>query len=223
VEDHEGVITGSKRLRMWACADSCVANATAVTLWLAPHAAGDRYNRARGAPVYWKNVKSMTIETPGQGAAVPDDDTLDRRGVADRRKQPLRALLYGSFNPRRRGSRRGGERRVSSVDWHDPQWLAVAMLIVLFSCVDAFLTLTLIDHGAYEVNPVMAPLVRGSALAFAMVKIGLTAGGVVLLTLLARMKAFGRVPVGLLLYTVLFGYGALLVYEFRLLQAALPF
>lgn len=145
-----------------------------------------------------------------------------RRQGPDRRKQPIRALLYGSFNPRRRGTRRGGERLIAGVDWHDPQWLAVAMLVVLFSCVDAFLTLTLIDHGAYEVNPVMALLVGGSALAFTLVKIGLTAGGVVILTLLARMKAFGRVPVSLLLYSVLFGYGALLVYEFRLLQEALP-
>jgi hypothetical protein len=164
----------------------------------------------------------MPIDSQGQGTATPEDESLDRRDGSDRRKQPLRALFHGSFNPRRRGSRRDGERRVSGVDWHDPQWLAVAMLIVLFSCVDAFLTLTLIDHGAYEVNPLMAPLVGGSALAFAMVKIGLTAGGVVLLTLLARMKVFGRVPVSLLLYTVLLGYGVLLVYEFRLLQEALP-
>jgi hypothetical protein len=164
----------------------------------------------------------MTTESPGQGTATPEDASLDRRREVDRRKESLRALFYGSFNPRRRGSRRNGERRVSSVDWHDPQWLAVAMLIVLFSCVDAFLTLTLIDHGAYEVNPLMAPLVGGSALAFAMVKIGLTAGGVVLMTMLARMRVFGRIRVSLLLYTVLLGYGVLLVYEFRLLQDALP-
>jgi hypothetical protein len=169
-----------------------------------------------------EKVKTVTIESQGQGAAAPEDEALDRRRGPDRRRQGIRALWYGSFNPRRRGSRRNGERRISSVDWHDPQWLAVAMLIVLFSCVDAFLTLTLIDHGAYEVNPFMAPLVGGSALAFAMVKIGLTAGGVVLLTILVRMKAFGRIPVSLLLYTVLLGYGVLLVYEFRLLQDALP-
>jgi hypothetical protein len=175
-----------------------------------------------GDPYLLEKVKSMPIDSQGQGTATSEDDALDRRGAADRRKQSLRALFYGSFHPRRRGSRRDGERRVASVDWHDPQWLAVAMLIVLFSCVDAFLTLTLIDHGAYEVNPLMAPLVGGSALAFAMVKIGLTAGGVVLLTILARMKVFGRVPVSLLLYTVLLGYGVLLVYEFRLLQDALP-
>jgi hypothetical protein len=51
------------------------------------------------------------------------------------------------------------------------------------------------------------------------VKIGLTAGGVVLLTQLARMRAFGRIPVGVLLYTVLAIYGALMVYEFGLLNA----
>jgi hypothetical protein len=153
---------------------------------------------------------------------LPEDGAIERRRGPDRRKQPLRALLYGSFHPRRRGSRREGEQTLSGVDWHDPQWLAVAMLVVLFSCVDAFLTLTLIDHGAYEVNPVMAMLLGGSALAFSLVKIGLTAGGVVLLTLVARMKAFGRVPVSLLLYSVLLGYGALLVDEFRLLEEAMP-
>lgn len=163
------------------------------------------------------------VQTGDQGEVAPEEGAVERRRQGlDRRKQPLRALIYGSFNPRRRGTRRDGERLIAGVDWHDPQWLAVAMLVVLFSCVDAFLTLTLIDHGAYEVNPVMAMLVGGSALAFTLVKIGLTASGVVILTLLARMKAFGRVPVSLLLYSVLFGYGALLVYEFRLLQEALP-
>ena len=115
---------------------------------------------------------------------------------------------------------------MSGVDWHDPQWLAVAMLIVLFSCVDAFLTLTLIDHAGelYEDESFHGGVLdeEGSALAFALVKIGLTAGGVVMLTILARMRVFGQVPVSLLLYTVLLGYGVLLWYEFRLLQEALP-
>ena len=43
------------------------------------------------------------------------------------------------------------------------------MLIVLLSCVDAALTLTLLEHGAYEVNPFMAPIVGGSALLFTVV------------------------------------------------------
>ncbi|HVW71158.1 MAG TPA: hypothetical protein VHB68_19415, partial [Steroidobacteraceae bacterium] len=63
----------------------------------------------------------MTIEHEAEGAAAPRDEALERRRGPDRRKQPLRALLYGSFRPRRRGPRREGERLVSGWDWHDPQ------------------------------------------------------------------------------------------------------
>jgi len=148
-------------------------------------------------------------------AATPQPAAERRR--LERRQRVLRALLLGSFRPRRRGPRRADEAGVSAVDWHHPQWLAIAMLIVVFSAIDALLTLMLIERGAYEVNPVMAPLVGGSALAFALVKVGLTAGGVVLLTQIARVRAFGRIPVGVFLYTVLALYGALLAYEYRLL------
>jgi hypothetical protein len=142
----------------------------------------------------------------------------ERREFSDRRKRTLHALIYGSFNPRRRAQRRNGTASLRDLDWHEPQWLAVAMLIVLLSCVDAALTLTLISHGAYEVNPLMAPIVGGSALVFTIIKVGLTAGGVVLLTLAARMRAFGKIPVSFLLYAVLAGYGTLVIYEIRLLE-----
>ncbi|HEY7965186.1 MAG: DUF5658 family protein [Steroidobacterales bacterium] len=141
------------------------------------------------------------------------------RRRTERRRHVLRALLHGSFRPRRRGPRRADEHQVSAVDWHHPQWLAIAMLIVVFSAADALLTLMLMERGAYEVNPFMAPLVGGSALSFALVKVGLTAGGVVLLTQIARIRAFGRIPVGVFLYSVLALYGALIAYEFSLLNA----
>jgi len=108
------------------------------------------------------------------------------------------------------------------VDWHHPQWLGISILIVVLSCVDAFLTITLIDHGAYEANPFMAPLVASSPLAFALVKIGLTGGGVVVLTLLARMRAFRRIPISALLYALLIAYAVLVTYEARLLRNVLP-
>jgi hypothetical protein len=145
----------------------------------------------------------------------------DRRDAPDRRKRFLYSLFYGSLNPRRRMPRRTDARSLRDLDWHHPQWLAVAMLILLLSCVDALLTLSLMSHGAYEVNPFMAPIVGGSPLVFTLIKVGLTAGGVVLLTLAARMRAFGRVPVSLLLYAVLIGYGTLVVYELELLEETL--
>ncbi len=95
------------------------------------------------------------------------------------------------------------------------------MLIVLLSVADAAMTLSLLEHGAYEVNPLMAPIVGGSPLIFTLVKVGLTAGGVILLTLAARWRAFGKVPVSFLLYAVLLGYGSLIVYEMRLLEETL--
>lgn len=140
-----------------------------------------------------------------------------RRG--DRRQQGLRALLHGSLHPRRHGPRRASDRTVSAVDWHHAQWLAIALLIVLCSCGDAFLTLLLMERGAREVNPAMAPLVAESAAAFAGVKIALTGVGVVLLTQLAHLRAFGRIPVGVVLYLVLALYSALIFYEFQLLEA----
>jgi hypothetical protein len=156
---------------------------------------------------------SHAMDAPGERA--------DRRSTPDRRKRTLYSLIYGSFNPRRREARRTDARSLRDLDWHQPQWLAVAMLITVLSCVDAALTLTLIEHGAYEVNPFMAPIVGGSALVFTLIKVGLTAGGVVLLTLAARMRAFGKIPVGFLLYGVLLGYGVLVVYELRLLEETL--
>jgi hypothetical protein len=150
--------------------------------------------------------------------ATAEPGRTERRG-ADRREHTLRALVYGSFKPRRREPRRAGERTVSAVDWHHPQWLAIAILIVGFSCIDALLTLMLVEQGASEANPLMAPLVKGSAVTFALIKIGLTAPSVVLLTQLARIRAFGRIPVGLLLYATLALYGALIAYELHLLNA----
>jgi hypothetical protein len=145
-------------------------------------------------------------------------EASERRRGADRRQRVLRALVQGNFAPRRRAPRRADERTVSAVDWHHPQWLAIAMLIVLCCCADAFLTLFLLEHGAHEANPVMAPLVGGSSLRFALVKIGGTAASVVLLTQLARLKAFGRIPVGVFLYSVLALYLALIAYELKLLN-----
>lgn len=129
-----------------------------------------------------------------------------------------RAVVYGSFNPRRLGPRRTGEERVGAIDWYHPWWLVIGTLIITLCGSDAVLTEVLISRGAYELNPVLAPLVHGSAGMFVLVKVGLTGLGVVLLTILSRLKAFGRMPVALLLYGVLLGYGVLVAYELQLLR-----
>jgi hypothetical protein len=143
----------------------------------------------------------------------------DRRMPRDRRKRTFRSLLHGSLNPRRLGSRRDGEHNLTATDWHHPQWLAVAMLTLIMCVADAALTLLLIQKGAYEANPLMEPLVGGSALVFTVIKFGLTAGGLTVLILLARARLFRNVPVALILYTVLLAYAALIGYELWMLEA----
>jgi hypothetical protein len=129
-----------------------------------------------------------------------------------------RSLLYGSLTPRRHTPRRDTDVSIVSVDWHHPQWLAVALLTLVLSVADAVLTLTLLERGAYEANPLMASLIYGPAWLFAVTKIGLTAAGIVLLTLMARLRLFGSIRVSVILYLVLLTYSALVGYELWLLR-----
>ncbi len=142
----------------------------------------------------------------------------ERRGATDRRRRTLRSLFTGSFNPRRRGPRRVRDGSLTSTDWHESQWLAIALVILLLSVADAVLTLTLVQHGALEANPVMATFLALDPDVFVAFKIGLTAGGVVLLTLVAKVRAFGRLPVSAILYMVLAAYVTLIAYEVWLLR-----
>ncbi|MEP7312963.1 MAG: DUF5658 family protein [Pseudomonadota bacterium] len=142
----------------------------------------------------------------------------ERRQGPDRRRRALFSLLFGSFTPRRRVPRRRDQDRFAVVDWHDARWLAVTICILLLSAADAVLTLALIELGATEANPLMEPLVIGSTRSFAWWKLGLTAVGVVVLALLARLKVFGHLPVSAILYLVLALYCVLIAYEFWLLE-----
>ena len=141
----------------------------------------------------------------------------ERRASHDRRRSVLRALWHGNFARRRHAPRRHTERHFAVTDWFHAQWLVVGISILLLCAADALLTLTLISNGAVEINPLMAPLVKGSGHSFGYWKIGLTAVGVLVLTLLARVRYWGK-AVGTVLYVVLGGYAALVAYEVFLLR-----
>jgi len=136
----------------------------------------------------------------------------------ERRVSILRALWRGSFARRRLGPRRGTDRHPVVTDWFQPQWLATAIIILVLSCADALLTITLVGRGATEINPLMEPLVHGSGRGFALWKLGLTAMGVVVLTMLAQFRILGGIAVGSILYVVVCAYLVLVGYELWLLQ-----
>jgi Domain of unknown function (DUF5658) len=176
-----------------------------------------RYNPPDTAAAREKNKIVRILFNRLERAAEGREAGAERRRGADRRTRIARALVYGSLHPRRLGPRREGEHRLGAIDWHHPWWFGIATLIVTCCAADAVLTVVLISRGAYELNPLLAPLIGGSGVLFVLVKIGLTGIGVVLLTLFSRVRAFGRMPVALVLYGVLAGYGALIGYELNLL------
>lgn len=184
-----------------------------------PHIQSNAERSARVASRERRLEDSRRCEHERRAGSEPCNEG-ERRHGADRRTHNLHALVAGNFNPRRRGLRRVHDQNIAATDWHQPQWLAVALSIVLLSVADALLTLTLLQHrGVLEENPIMAVLLKGDWSYFAAVKIGLTAAGVVLLTALARVRAFGRVPVGALLCGLLVVYVGLVGYEIWLLQS----
>ncbi len=172
-----------------------------------------RYNATQNTLAKTRK-REKSLQTMDHAQATPE-----RRRPIDRRTRTWTALIRGSFTPRRRGARRGGETSFASVDWHHPQWLAVTLMILLMCCADAILTITLMARGAYELNPLMAHLIDRSGVAFAITKLALTSSGVVMLTLIAGLRVFGRIPVGLVLYSVLIGYTILIGWELFLLEA----
>ena len=87
---------------------------------------------------------------PAQGAGAP---FVERRvNKVDRRRITLRSLLQGGLTPRRRGGRRAGDHE-QPIDWHDPYLMLLALVMLVLSIADAFMTVTLLGSGAKEANP----------------------------------------------------------------------
>ncbi len=103
------------------------------------------------------------------------------------------------------------------MDWHAPQWFAAALLVLILSLVDTFLTLVLLSHGAIEINPLMRVFIAGDGREFALVKLAMTAWGVAALVVLARVPVFSRYIAGPVLVGAAVVYLSLVGYELWLL------
>jgi len=74
---------------------------------------------------------------------------------------------------------------------HGPRLVATILAIVMFSVLDAFMTLELIHRGAKEINPVMAYYLSHGPLVFFSVKYFLTAGPILLVLVYKNVHLFG--------------------------------
>jgi hypothetical protein len=136
-----------------------------------------------------------------------------RVNQSDRRALSWRTLLTSGLAPRRRGGgRRAGEQELP-VDFHDPYLLLLAVLMLVLSIADAFLTVTLLTDGATEANPLLAFVLDEHPRWFAAAKMALTGFGVVLLVAVARTKLFRLVRAVWLFQVLVAAYLALVAYE----------
>jgi hypothetical protein len=150
-----------------------------------------------------------------QGEGTAEFPLDERRQGQDRRRLTLGTFLRGSLTPRRRTGRRSDDEY--HVDWHEPELLFLSVTIVLLSVVDALLTLTLLTHGGREVNPFLEYVLTHYPTRFAVIKMGLTGAGVLIMVAVARARLFRLVRVKTILQWCLLGYLALIGYEMWLI------
>lgn len=139
---------------------------------------------------------------------------VNKRSATERREFSWRTVFYGFMRSRRRDFRRDQETEVLFIDWHHPWLFFLSVGIMLMSCLDAFMTLQLIDRGMVEVNPVMAAVIGEGTLAFAATKLFMTGTGILVLVFLAKSRFMNRVRTGLFLTAFFSFYACLVCYEF---------
>lgn len=146
---------------------------------------------------------------------------LNRRSEQDRRQFSWRTVFFGFMRSRRRDLRRGEDGEVLFLDWHHPWLFFLAVGTMLLSCTDAFMTLQLLERGMYEVNPLMAAMLRQSTSVFAVSKVLVTGVGLMVLVYLAKARFMNRLRVGAFLTMIFSGYACLVCYEFVQLMQSL--
>ena len=146
---------------------------------------------------------------------------VERRMRRDRRGFSWRTVVFGFTHSRRRQARRHEESDLVFVDWHHPWLFFLSVGIMLLSCVDAFLTLTLLQRGMIEANPVMAAMLGHGTGLFAISKVAMTGTGILVLVFLAKFHFMNRFRTGLLLTAFFSLYCCLICYEFVHLLAVL--
>lgn len=139
---------------------------------------------------------------------------LENRTTLDRRTLSWRTILYGFARSRRRSLRREGDAEILFIDWHHPWLFFLAVGTMILSCVDAFMTLQLLERGMFEANPFMAMMLGQGTATFAATKMLITGTSVLILVFLAKARFLNRLRTGLILTIFFSCYACLVCYEF---------
>lgn len=142
----------------------------------------------------------------------------NERRDSDRRHRRSWGSRHFWLGGRRFGPRRADESGGWYTDVYGPG-VAANVVIVMTGCVmDALLTLSLLEKGAVEVNPLMALALLFGVRQFVLLKVVLTGLCLLLLTVHHRFLLYRRLRVHQLLACLAFAYLTLLLYELGLMR-----
>ena len=151
-----------------------------------------------------------------QDSKLTDDRAIEQRN-SDRRDYSLQTLLGTLFVNRRRSLRRQEDLLNSYIDWYGPVPLIATLLIILLCCLDAFLTLILMNHGAVELNIFMDWLIQRDIHAFTVTKLAVTSIALVVLVMHFNFRIYRIFSVRYLMYALVPIYIVLIAHEINLL------
>ena len=146
-------------------------------------------------------------------------DGIDRRRSKDRRTGSIPIFSKYWLTGRRGFFRREEDRKLyRKVDRHNPKTLAIILIILMLSIMDAIFTLELIHEGAAEINPIMAYYLNFGPMVFFGAKYVLTCASTLLIFLNQHAYILNnRVPMKIFYLFLLIPYVLVVQWEIYLL------
>ena len=151
-----------------------------------------------------------------------DQDTivLSNRSGKDRRSKSgfnIRSLLFGGKRAKIR--RQANTNKIFYVDQYSPELFAVIISIVILCVIDALLTLSLLNHGAYEVNPIIKYFLQIGPYTFFFFKYFITIASLICFLMFRNIVIRGiKISTRSLLYFIIVFYMAVVVWEVHLIS-----
>jgi hypothetical protein len=150
----------------------------------------------------------------------PDTILLSNRSGKDRRTKSsfnIRSFLFGGKRAKIR--RQADTNKIFYVDQFSPEFFAIIVSIILLGVIDALLTLSLLNRGAYEVNPIMKYFLQIGPYTFFFFKYLITIASLFCFLMFRNVVIRGiKISIHSLLYFIIVCYLAVIVWELHLVS-----
>ncbi len=143
----------------------------------------------------------------------PTGETLERRRIVDRRKQPTSFWSFHTFLGRRRGLRRKSDQeKGGNLDRYSPAIFFLIIFILALNILDSLFTMIILDLGGRELNPVVRSVMALHGDHFWVYKFIMVSGSLVLLCLHQGFKFFREIIIAICtLYLIIVLYQIFLI------------